>query len=344
MGAVVRRTAEPSLVVALLGPSTVGTVTDGSDDMTEIFESLNQEFYSTEPHAYFGQRLNTLLVAAADVESLNLNLRGEGQATSSVFFRVADDERVATQLSPAEQEGYITAESQVLLHHAAEALLRLYLAHEDQPPCPWVEVSSLTDFSEFKDLIRSRFVDFAGSRQAEPQVARVFFGQSQHRPDIGCTEDEWKAAVENVAGFLRHFAGVLLDDASLYNAAKHGFAVNPTRSFIRIAAEGSNVAGFGHEGPSMQFLERTRYNREGTRDWNLTTAWVRVRATLCFTDIALRLMANLWTVARAVYVASEDRNVWFPTDESPLTLQQAAGEFGGRRWSRRMFEERKQPR
>lgn len=45
---------------------------------------------------------------------------------------------------------YAVAESSVLLHHAAETLFRLYLAHRELPPCPWLEVSRLRNFAAFK--------------------------------------------------------------------------------------------------------------------------------------------------------------------------------------------------
>ena len=41
--------------------------------------------------------------------------------------------------SEALLNAYVTTESEVLLHHAAEALLRLFLAHRGWPVCPRLE-------------------------------------------------------------------------------------------------------------------------------------------------------------------------------------------------------------
>ncbi len=50
---------------------------------------------------------------------------------------------------------FLIAESQVLLHHAAEALLRLFLAHEGRPPCPWLRAGSLRASGRLTGLLTS---------------------------------------------------------------------------------------------------------------------------------------------------------------------------------------------
>ena len=44
----------------------------------------------------------------------------------------------------------------MLLHHSAETLLRFVHAHADAAePCPWLRMSRLTRFGEFKDWVRT---------------------------------------------------------------------------------------------------------------------------------------------------------------------------------------------
>jgi hypothetical protein len=54
-------------------------------------------------------------------------------------------------------------ESTVLLHHAGETLMRLYLAHAGDAPCPWMEIARFPDSRRFKDalsrLLSSRSTD-----------------------------------------------------------------------------------------------------------------------------------------------------------------------------------------
>ena len=48
----------------------------------------------------------------------------------------------------------------MLLHHVAETLLRLYIAHESDPECPWIAIASERNFGRFKgkvsELLKSK--------------------------------------------------------------------------------------------------------------------------------------------------------------------------------------------
>ncbi|MDP9452601.1 MAG: hypothetical protein M3P97_04240 [Actinomycetota bacterium] len=127
-------------------------------EMDERYRRLNESFYSSSPALYFEQRLNSLLVMAADDPEYGDRLH-RGLTIVGETFTVAPSERVESQLSEKQLRQFVTSETQVLLHHAAESLLRLYLAHEAHlSPCPWLSIASLS-FKQFWRAVDDRFVN-----------------------------------------------------------------------------------------------------------------------------------------------------------------------------------------
>ncbi len=54
-------------------------------------------------------------------------------------LRAHIDVSAAIKYDEQAHQAFISAEAEVLLHHASEALLRLYFAHADNAPCSWLE-------------------------------------------------------------------------------------------------------------------------------------------------------------------------------------------------------------
>jgi hypothetical protein len=112
-----------------------------------VARRLNETFYrGAPPHTYFELRLLSLLAVdsqSSDEEKLPRSALAENVLGRELEFDPEAVERPAI-------ETYIAAESQVLLHHAGEALVRFALGHLDGPRCPWFEIASLTDFRVFK--------------------------------------------------------------------------------------------------------------------------------------------------------------------------------------------------
>jgi hypothetical protein len=302
-------------------------------EIAQRYHELNERFYVSAPHEYFTLRLNSLLAIAADVEELNLNLRGKGLEVANIKFAVHADERVDTsQLSQMATKADVTAESQVLLHHASEALVRLYLGHEGRPSCPWLEVAGLFNFREFYDQLKRRFVDPVRPGVLERLVADVFLGLPENHPGSACTDEEWDVAVERLTSLLRHFATTHNESGRLYNSAKHGFAVNPANAAVFIGDD--DGGSFGHSGPSLEFLESTYDAATKTRTWKTTTEWVRIRTSFAFIAIALKMLENLWSVAKAHYLEPSEglTELWVP-EFSPMEVMQSGGELGFNRFS-----------
>lgn len=108
----------------------------GDNHAAEAFERLNERLYNSCPSRYFEHRLNNLVVAAAGDEKLGPRLRA-GIDICGDRIEIGHGERIDSDLPPDTLGRFVTAESVVLLSHVAESTMRLFLAHEGRPPCPW---------------------------------------------------------------------------------------------------------------------------------------------------------------------------------------------------------------
>jgi hypothetical protein len=196
----------------------------------ENFIDLNESFYRTAPHEHFQQKIFQLLFAAGRPDDLNRAAQEGGLQIGGLSL----NPNPARLWRDSEQhEQFLAVESEVLLHHLGEALLRLYLAHESIPPCPWLEVARLRNFAQFKRLLRARFLD-SGEDDRRADVADIFFG-ARSRDDLFAghpepSQEVWAKGARNIEGFLGFYARHVLGYSNLYNAAKHGFAINPAHA------------------------------------------------------------------------------------------------------------------
>src|SRR3546814_18514762 len=85
-----------------------------ADDVApdEAYARLNESFYATKPSSYFEHRLNNLLVAAADHE-LGAGLRGGGIELLGDTISVDDEERIKSDLAPADLGRFRSEERRV---------------------------------------------------------------------------------------------------------------------------------------------------------------------------------------------------------------------------------------
>src|SRR5688500_1397301 len=173
----------------------------------EQFPGLNRAFYGTRPWEYFRHRQRYLLLAAGAPEKL-LAIGREGVKVGRLNFKLEDEPDSGADEEAREEDDrkrYVLAETEVLMHHASETLLPLYLAHGGRPECPRLEMARVRSPGDFKKRVEKRFVssDPDAHRSA---LSLVFFG-ADAREKITPTPDaeDWEQGIMNVEAFLRHF-------------------------------------------------------------------------------------------------------------------------------------------
>lgn len=280
------------------------------DDLiaSEQFPEMNRSFYGTRPWQYFRQRQRYLLLAAGAPEKLS-EIGREGVKVGRLAYTLTDDADGGTE-EEENRKSYLLAESEVLMHHASETLLRIYLAHEGLPECPWLNMARVRSPGEFKQRVEKRFArsDVGANRV---QLAQVFFGTDQ-RENITPTPDAdaWEQGIANIESFLRHYARHFLDPDS-YNALKHGLAVQTGEAGMQLG-DGDLIKVHG---TALEFLSLRR-DQHGRQRWNMTTRWIDVDKTMTFVYLATALIESIWNIARARYLGElpSSINAWGKPD------------------------------
>lgn len=262
---------------------------------------VNESFYSAKPHEFFQHRITALLVMSGRPEEI-ARLTSEGVSVGTLTMKSDDPEGKEPDsiVNTDSRRMFTITEAEVLAHHVGETLLRLYLAHEGLPACPAWELAKVRSPSGFKTCVRKRFVGSELSSHL-PAVSSVFFGSEDadgikfiDPPSEGKKPDSL-----NAEKFLRHFAQHHLNNANLYNAAKHGLAVTAGNASMQFG-DGSVLK---QDGDAVTFLESV-LNRDKKRQWQLTTAWVRSDVSLAVALLGCRFIEQLLAVARARYLGT----------------------------------------
>jgi len=267
----------------------------------ENHDVLNRDFYGAAPDGYFQHRLSLLLLAAGKSDELRALLR-EGVQYGA--FKAGGSATPPNEEDDKRLQHFITAESEVLLHHAAETLLRLYLAHEPLPACPPLEIARMRNFARFKKQVRKRFHGELTPEERRSLVSPVFYGaNSPSEITPPPPDDVWRAGLDNIEVFLAYFASVFLDRSNAYNSAKHGLAIQAGEVKVQLG-DGEFIKA---DGPALRCLEEMR-NEDGSRRWMQATYWVDIDYTMGLISMAFLLTKALWSVGRLRYadgVASE---------------------------------------
>lgn len=290
-------------------------------DHAEAFKRLNEQFYNSCPSRYFEHRLNNLVVAAAADEKLGPRIRA-GIDICGDRLEIGDVERIDSDL-PADTLGrFVTAESVVLLSHVAESTMRLFLAHESQPPSPWFSVSSL-EFRDFWREVELRFVKPVREAKLRAAVADVTLGAPERHDQFPASQAGWDVAVDRLTMWLRHLAKWLIDNRHPYNAAKHGFTAIADQAYLKVIDDESGTAFLTHTGPSLEYLSRGRWAND-ERAWSLTTRWFDPIELWFTIRVSCDLLEAIWSVGRARFLGGGEINVYQPT-YTPEELRAACG-------------------
>lgn len=268
------------------------------------FSELNERFYTEEgPSDYFQVRIISLMVIAGDSSRFS-DLAASANYEGIALGPFEDDESHSDSVDESNErtvERFSRIESHLLKQHVIETLLRQFLAHRGNPPCPWWEISRRTNFSDFKDEIKRLIVD-SNRQTLKPDICDVFLGSN----DPQLLSDEQSQLADGWLDYLKYFASDWLNDASPFNATKHGLSALPSISSVSIGRPGKNRIQFG-EGVALTFLEGSWEGDD--RLWRLKTQWVSQKKAIMTALVANSMLHTLWSIARRRYVGAPISNM-----------------------------------
>lgn len=255
---------------------------------------LNSSFYDSDPVRYYHSRWVLLMLVGGKNRELDALVKS-GIHYDELLIEPGKVIWPSSDEDPAELS-FLLIESESLLHQASETLLRLIIAHRTIPEVPWMQVASVRSAGQFKSLVEE-YAQPEWSQELSAAHASVVLGRS-----LGGQADLDQARVAT-SRLTRHLARLYLDRSSIYNAVKHGLAVQAGPASVSFHPDSRDVPSFSSGGTAITVLE---YEDQGAeRRWFERTDWVDVRTNLCLTSLALVQMRCVWDVARARYRGAE---------------------------------------
>lgn len=243
------------------------------------YESLNSQFYDRRPWEYFMQRLSHLVLVASNDERHRARL-AEGIELESTHLSFSAPAK-PTQY-PSAQQTFAAIEAQVLLHHAAESLLRLVHAHAVDDPCPWLRMSRHR--YQFKDWVKNALID---ATDVDALSRRVLL-----------LDEATPEQVQIVSQWLRQLATEFVD-GDAYNAAKHGMAVNGASELWTVDVGGLRV--LERKGETISWLA-LRPDDDGEKRWATLSRMLSVEATVGVIFTTTTLMQGIYQRGRSAHL------------------------------------------
>jgi hypothetical protein len=299
--------------------------TPKQEDPIDTLNVLNDRFFGLEPWAYLHTRLIGLIALAGKPRALVKLFKED--ITLGRRLKICGPVTVPT---PYEVQRFVAVDSEVLLHHAAEAVLRAHLAFASRPDAPWLEIAAHWRPREFKEKVRHRFRDRPAASEDLDETAILYLGRKQP-PDGEASYEDWRRATMNIESFIREFATEWLEDAATYNSLKHGLVANPTEQSLLLEYYQGQPMPLAIEGMTLEVVEG-----EGRSDrsieWFMRTKWVDIERNLALVWIATRLLKAAWAIAGASYgrPVPDDAEVWYPVDFTPGQLRRKGGVYSAR--------------
>jgi len=281
------------------------------------FSSLNAKFYQGSPHAYFQRRLESLVVAVGDGKEIDDLLRAGVSYGDFSFKRDSNDSDHGSE-SRQDADDYASVESLILLHHTAEAALRLYLAHAHRNPCPWLEISNLTSPREFKKRITVLSGSLANDDVLDDLTEVFSYASTPEFIQGGDPTAMWRDHRAGLRMLISEAIRIILDDAHIYNAAKHGMAIVSSELSLSIGDREDGDPLIHGEGPTLTFLEINQVS-DSEKYWHQTSAWVNPRKSMAITYLLIELIESLWRSAKAHYRIEPTSKLPYLIDSNEIT-------------------------
>jgi hypothetical protein len=194
-------------------------------------------------------------------------------------------------------------EAVVLFHHAAETLLRLFLAVEPKDAyCPWLEVTRLRQPGVYGKRVRDLRSRLTSDRTQDALAQWFYFRRDRSTPPPGMSEDAFGSAMKGLTLLLAECCEKYTEEGNLYNSAKHGLSSVPGRAALRFGGSDAGAPLLETSGPSVTLLEAVKAGDPPRRQWHQSTHWIPADRRLGLTVLVIQQIENLWNVARTRYL------------------------------------------
>lgn len=264
------------------------------------YGDLNEQYYSRPVGNYLRTRLG-LLLAVADESSAIGDIWSHGLHFGEVSFGfVPPGEEAASHHPVVDTDEFVTLETLALAQLSSETLIRQFAAHESTPPCPWLELATLTSPREIKQVADSILAMEAGAlaRRARP----VFRGTADRPPDSTQTKEAWDEDGEALARLLSYAADRVANGAQANNSLKHGLAVFGSRPSLTLGTPDSATGVIlDLSGPAYSYVAWER-QESGMPLWKQHTTFLATEQTIGLIATVIQQLDAMWAIARARYL------------------------------------------
>lgn len=260
------------------------------------FPELNAMFYNADPSEFIKMRFRVLSLMAVPDPFLAPAFAVDRQIASIRFG--------GGEVPPPDvRMRYLRTETVAIVHHASEALLRLYFAHLDHPECPWLGMSTSTDFAKFKERVGNTLE--AGLNRED--IAVLFLGGSDPADAaIEVSQEEFDGTIDALEFLLEDSADRFLSDSFLYNAVKHGLTAidldDESAQMVCTSHDGTSVPM--HKGPAHVYLHQKLHPTAKVSEgqWFVSIDNPNPERDLTVTYLITQAIDSLWAVARRRYL------------------------------------------
>lgn len=265
------------------------------DIVQSTFSRLNLDFYEKFNVKYFTQKVSFLTALLSDTHVLSeIYTRG---------IKIGELKATGKELTNQEElhlKELLKAEISLVYYHAIETFFRVLIAHTYKTDCPWVEISDLNNYSEFKKEIKKIVDNKFPSKDLKQDeiITSVMFGQP--KPDT-VKQETWNQSIENTLDWINFIARDLLKNED-YNAYKHGLGLYSSEL-------GFELAGTPLKEDKKEVLVYITQKKEnGQINYYKTYKYINWQQKVALIFKVTQMMENIIKIGKAKYLG-DSKNV-----------------------------------
>jgi|GEM_PF-6129485 len=204
-------------------------LTEWPENEESLHEILNKEFYESYDADYFRDKA-IILGALLAKPGQFLEIIKAGYEIGKIKVGEIKD----SNTEQLKIEKYAKQELVINQYHSTETLFRLLFASVEHRKCPWIGLTELSNFYEFKKRVQQISEGKYFEGDFAENLAGVFLGGRTAFDKL--TDVEWERNKRFLADIIAHLAHELLKTPD-YNAFKHGQAVFDTQFGFSLSDE-----------------------------------------------------------------------------------------------------------